>query len=379
MPVATKQDYYDVLGVSREASPDEIKRAYRQAAMKYHPDRASDVPNAEEKFKAAAEAYEVLSDAEKRSRYDRYGHAGLSGTAGHDFSHMRADDIFSVFGDIFGDIFGDAGGGRRASRGVDLQTEIVLTLADVANDVERQIEFSRNDFCERCAGKGAEPGTAVKSCSTCGGYGQVERTTSMGFFSSRVVTACPDCRGRGNTFTKACKDCRGSGRMAKRRIVTVKIPAGVHDGQVVRLRGEGEPGDQGGSRGDLHCHVRVEAHPFLERHNNDLLFRLPLSFTQLALGATIEIPTLTGKSEVTIPAGTQHGEVIRLPRMGLPDLRSGRKGDQLVAVLVEIPRRLNDKQQSLLREFAETEDKRVLPESRGFFDKLKEFLSTLKD
>lgn len=379
MPVATKQDYYDVLGVSREASPDEIKRAYRQAAMKYHPDRASDVPNAEEMFKAAAEAYEVLSDAEKRSRYDRYGHAGLSGTAGHDFSHMRADDIFSVFGDIFGDIFGDAGGGRRASRGVDLQTEIVLTLADVANDVERQIEFSRNDFCERCAGKGAEPGTVVKSCSTCGGYGQVERTTSMGFFSSRVVTACPDCRGKGSTFTKACKDCRGSGRTAKRRIVTVKIPAGVHDGQVVRLRGEGEPGDQGGSRGDLHCYVRVEAHPFLERHNNDLLFRLPLSFTQLTLGATIEIPTLTGKSEVTIPAGTQHGEVIRLPKMGLPDLRSGRKGDQLVAVLVEIPRRLNDKQQALLREFAETEDKRVLPESRGFFDKLKEFLSTLKD
>jgi len=379
MPVATKQDYYDVLGVSREASPDEIKRAYRQAAMKYHPDRASDVPNAEEMFKAAAEAYEVLSDAEKRSRYDRYGHAGLSGTAGHDFSHMRADDIFSVFGDIFGDIFGDAGGGRRASRGVDLQTEIVLTLADVANDVERQIEFSRNDFCERCAGKGAEPGTVVKSCSTCGGYGQVERTTSMGFFSSRVVTACPDCRGKGSTFTKACKDCRGSGRTAKRRIVTVKIPAGVHDGQVVRLRGEGEPGDQGGSRGDLHCYVRVGAHPFLERHNNDLLFRLPLSFTQLTLGATIEIPTLTGKSEVTIPAGTQHGEVIRLPKMGLPDLRSGRKGDQLVAVLVEIPRRLNDKQQALLREFAETEDKRVLPESRGFFDKLKEFLSTLKD
>jgi molecular chaperone DnaJ len=379
MPVATKQDYYDVLGVSREASPDEIKRAYRQAAMKYHPDRASDVPNAEEMFKAAAEAYEVLSDAEKRSRYDRYGHAGLSGTAGHDFSHMRADDIFSVFGDIFGDIFGDPGGGRRASRGVDLQTEIVLTLADIANDVERQIEFSRNDFCERCAGKGAEPGTVVKSCSTCGGYGQVERTTSMGFFSSRVVTACPDCRGKGSTFTKACKDCRGSGRTAKRRIVTVKIPAGVHDGQVVRLRGEGEPGDQGGSRGDLHCYVRVEAHPFLERHNNDLLFRLPLSFTQLTLGATIEIPTLTGKSEVTIPAGTQHGEVIRLPKMGLPDLRSGRKGDQLVAVLVEIPRRLNDKQQALLREFAETEDKRVLPESRGFFDKLKEFLSTLKD
>ncbi|QDV89337.1 Chaperone protein DnaJ [Phycisphaerae bacterium RAS2] len=379
MPVATKQDYYDVLGVCREASPDEIKRAYRQAAMKYHPDRASDVPNAEEMFKAAAEAYEVLSDAEKRSRYDRYGHAGLSGTAGHDFSHMRADDIFSVFGDIFGDIFGDAGGGRRASRGVDLQTEIVLTLADVANDVERQIEFSRNDFCERCAGKGAEPGTVVKSCSTCGGYGQVERTTSMGFFSSRVVTACPDCRGKGSTFTKACKDCRGSGRTAKRRIVTVKIPAGVHDGQVVRLRGEGEPGDQGGSRGDLHCYVRVEAHPFLERHNNDLLFRLPLSFTQMTLGTTIEIPTLTGKSKVTIPAGTQHGEVIRLPKMGLPDLRSGRKGDQLVAVLVEIPRRLNDKQQALLREFAETEDKRVLPESRGFFDKLKEFLSTLKD
>jgi molecular chaperone DnaJ len=379
MAVAQKRDYYEVLGLAREASPDEIKRAYRQAAMKYHPDRSSELPDAEDRFKEAAEAYEALSDPEKRNRYDRFGHAGLNGTAGHDFSHMRVDDIFSVFGDIFGDIFEGQGGGRRANRGVDLQTEVVLTLSEVAKDVERSIEFTRNDFCERCAGKGAEPGTSVKTCSTCGGYGQVERTAGMGFFSTRVVTACPDCRGAGSTFSKACKECKGSGRTPKRRIVNVKVPAGVHDGQVVRLRGEGEPGDQGMSRGDLHCYIRVEPHPFLERHGNDLLCQVPLSFTQAALGAKIEVPTLAGKAEVTIPPGTQHGELIRLTKAGLPDIRTRRAGDQLIRVLVEIPRRLNPQQQELLRNFAKTEDRNVLPESRGFFEKMKEFLSRTKE
>lgn len=371
MPVAEKRDYYEVLGVSREASPDEIKRAYRQAAMKYHPDRSAGDKDSEVKFKEASEAYEVLSDSERRSRYDRFGHAGLSGTAGHDFSRMRPDDIFSVFGDIFGDIFG--GGGHRGSRGVDLQTEIVIALEDVANDVERQIEFSRNDYCDHCAGKGAEPGSKVVVCDTCGGYGQVERTAGGGFFSTRIVTACPACHGRGKTITKACKSCKGSGRMPKRRAVTVKVPAGIHDGQAIRLRGEGEPGDDGTSRGDLHCYVHVKPHPFLQRHGNDLLCELPISFSQAALGAEIEVPTLKGRQNVRIQAGTQHGELVKLHRLGLPDIRSGRVGDQVVRVLVEIPRKLNSKQESLLREFAETEDARVLPESRGFFDKLKDF------
>lgn len=372
--VSKKKDFYDVLGVGREAAPDEIKRAYRQAAMKFHPDRGSEDPESEQKFKEAAEAYEVLSDPEKRSRYDRFGHAGLNGAGLHDFSSMRADDIFSVFGDIFGDIFGGSVGGRRGSRGVDLQTEIVLELADAASDCERQIEFTRSDYCERCAGKGAEPGTKVTTCATCGGYGQVERTSGMGFFSTRMVTACPECEGQGSKFTKACKDCKGSGRVPKHRVVTVKIPAGIQDGQAVRLRGEGEPGDNGATRGDLHCYVRIKPHPFLQRHGIDLLCDVPISFTQAALGTKIEVPTLKGKVEVTIAPGTQHGELLRLAKSGLPDIRSRRVGEQIVRIFVEMPRRLSKKQEELLREFAKTEDNHVLPESRGFLDRLKQFL-----
>ena len=376
--VPQKRDYYEVLGVGREATPDEIKRAYRQAAMKYHPDRASDDPESDRKFKEASEAYEILADHEKRNRYDRFGHAGLSGFAGHDFSSMRPDDIFSVFGDIFGDIFGGSFGGRRDA-GVDLQTEIVLSLADVGKESERSLEFTRSDYCDHCGGKGGEPGTKIQTCSTCGGYGQVERASGMGFFSTRFVTACPDCRGRGNSFSKACKDCKGSGKMPKHRVVTVKIPAGIHDGQMIRLRGEGEPGELGGARGDLHCYVRVKEHPFLQRHGNDLLCDVPITFTQAALGTQLEVPTLDGKSEVTVPPGTQHGEMFRLSKMGLPDIRSRRKGDQVVRVLIEIPRKLSKKQEELLREFVKTEDSQVLPESKGFLERLKQFWSTLGD
>lgn len=373
MPVAMKRDYYEVLGVGRDAAVDEIKRAYRQAAMKYHPDRANGA-DSEEKFKEAAEAYEVLSDAEKRGRYDRYGHSGLSGAGMHDFSHMRPDDIFSIFGDIFGDVFGGGMGGR-SSRGVDLQTELVITLADAAKDTEKQIEFNRSDYCEHCSGKGAEPGTKVNPCGTCGGYGQVERTSGRGFFSTRVVTNCPDCRGRGTKFSQACGECRGSGRTERHRIVTVKVPAGIHDGQAIRLRGEGEPGVLGTSRGDLHCYIRIEPHPFLQRHGNDLVCDVPISFTQASLGAKIEVPTLIGKAEVTIPPSTQHGELLRLAKMGLPDIRTRRVGDQIVRILIEIPRKLSKKQEELLREFAKSEDSHVLPQSRGFFDRLKDFLN----
>ncbi|HPF40905.1 MAG TPA: molecular chaperone DnaJ [Phycisphaerae bacterium] len=371
MPVATKRDYYEVLGVERDAAPDAIKRAYRKAAMQFHPDRSNGDPESEAKFKEAAEAYEVLSNPEQRERYDRFGHEGLSGTTAHDFSRMRPDDIFSIFGDIFGDMFG--GGGRRAARGVDLQTEVVITLADVMHETERSIEFTRSDFCDRCGGKGGEPGSKVSTCDTCGGYGQVERSTGGGFFTTRVVTACPACHGRGKSFSDKCHECNGGGRTPKRRVVTVKIPPGIQDGQAIRLRGEGEPGADGTSRGDLHCYVRVEPHPFLHRQGNDLICILPISFTQASLGATLDVPTLRGKEEIEVPSGTQFGEVIRMRGKGLPDLRTGRFGDQLVEVRVEVPRKLNSRQRELLREFAETEDARVNPESKGFFDKLKEF------
>lgn len=369
-----KRDYYDVLGLERNSSPEQIKKAYRRLAHKHHPDRNPDDPSSESNFKEAAEAYEVLSDPAKRQRYDQYGHQGLSGAGVHDFSHMDVGDIFSMFGDIFG---GMSGQRRSRERGVDLQTEVELTLAEVATGVERSIEFSRKDFCEECGGNGAAPGSERQACSTCGGYGQVEQTTGFSALFGRVITTCPACQGRGSTIVTPCNDCRGSGRTMKHRTLTVTIPAGVHDGQAVRVRGEGEPSQAGTQRGDLHCYVRVKQHPFLERHNNDVVCRMPITFTQAALGAMVKVPTLTGTAELKIPRGTQHGQLFRLNGQGLPDLRSGRRADELVQVQVEIPKKLNKTQEDLLRDFAKTEDKAVLPKSTGFFDKMKDYLGGL--
>lgn len=369
-----KRDYYEVLGVSKDAAPDQIKKAYRRLAHKYHPDRNDDA-DAETKFKGAAEAYEVLADPAKRQRYDQFGHEGLRGAGVHDFSHMGTDDIFSMFTDIFG----GGGGGRRRGRGADLQTQIEISMFEVLTGTERSIEFAREDMCDTCSGSGAARGSQRKTCATCGGYGQVEQTGGLGSLFGRVITTCPLCQGRGSHVVTPCGDCRGSGRVLKERIVTAEIPAGIHDGQAIRVQGEGEPSADGTSRGDLHCYVRVTEHPFLKRHNNDVICEMPISFTQAALGATVEAPTLEGKVEVKIPPGTQHGQIFRLSGMGLPDLRSRRRGHELVRVLVEIPRKLNKDQKTLLREFAETEDKSVLPESTGFFDRLVNYISGSAD
>ncbi|MDO8629705.1 MAG: molecular chaperone DnaJ [Phycisphaerales bacterium] len=367
---ASKRDYYEVLSVTRDASPEQLKKAYRRAAHKYHPDRNNE-SDAEVRFKEAAEAFEVLSDPAKRQRYDQYGHAGLNGAGVHDYSHMRVDDIFSMFDGIFGGAFG----GRRRARGGDLQAEVSITLAEVATGAERSIEFERQDHCGTCGGTGAAPGSQRRTCRTCGGYGQVEQSGGFSALFGRVITTCPNCRGRGSTIVTPCDTCRGNGRVMKERVVNVRIPAGIHDGQAVRVRGEGEPAEDGASRGDLHCYVRVAAHPFLERHDNDLVCRMPISFTQAALGAVVEVPTLTGKAELKIPLGAQHGQLFHLRGLGLPDLRSGRRGDVVVQVLVEIPKRLNKAQEAILREFAATEDRSVLPESKGFFDKLMDYLN----
>lgn len=371
--VATKRDYYEVLTVQRTASPEEIKRAFRQAALKYHPDRNKE-PDAEQKFKEASEAYEVLSDAQKRNRYDRYGHAGMNGVGMHDFSQMRADDIFSIFSDLFG---GDVSGGfrRRSERGVDIQTVVEIELRDVATGVEKTLKFERLDFCERCAGHGNEPGSKRATCGTCGGYGQVERHTGMGFFVSRVITDCPDCNGRGTLIDKPCRDCGGRGRAARERVVNVKVPAGIHDGQAVRVRGEGEPSEGGSARGDLHCLIRVKPHPLLKRGENNLICVFPISFTQAALGAQLDVPTLTGTAALRIKPGTQPGALYPLPGKGLPDLRTGRMGDEIVQIEIEIPKKLNKKQEDLLRQFAALEDRGVMPESKSFFDKVKEYLA----
>lgn len=376
--VAQKRDYYEVLGVAKNATPEEIKRAYRQAAMKYHPDRNKD-DGAEAKFKECSEAYEVLGDAEKRNRYDRFGHAGLNGASMHDFSGMHADDIFSVFGDILGDMFGGGRGRGRPDAGIDIQAAIEVDLHEVASGVEKTLTFERADFCNACAGKGAEPGSSPKTCRSCGGYGQVERQSQVGFFVTRTVVDCPGCRGRGQIVEKPCRSCSGSGRAGRSVVINVKIPAGIHDGQRIRVRGEGEPGSTGTSRGDLHVFVKIREHQFFERQDDHLICRLPISFTQAALGASIDVPTLSGRTSLKIPAGTQHGALFRMPGRGLPNLRTGRVGEEVVQVLIEIPKKLSRDQQELLRKFAESEDRSVMPESRGFFERMKDYFTGATD
>ncbi len=373
--MATQRDYYEILNVERSANGEEIKRAYRKMAMKYHPDRNPGDKEAEQRFKEAAEAYEVLSNPERRSRYDRFGHEGLRGTSMHDFGHMDVTDIFSMFDDIFGG--GGAFGGRgrqrsRGRRGASLETVIDITLEDVYNGTEKEIEFDRLDDCPTCSGSGARPGSEPVTCPSCKGAGQVEQSGFGGMF--RMVTTCPTCRGVGTVIKDKCPECRGSGRMPKHRVLTVKIPAGIHDGQAIRIPGEGEPGVGGAPRGDLHVVVRVSEHKLFQRQDDHLVLRMPVSFTQAALGATVDVPTLNGQAELTIKPGTQHGEIFRIPDKGLPNLRGGHRGDLVVVLAVEIPKKLTREQEQLLREFAQTENHDVMPESRNFWDKIKNYL-----
>jgi molecular chaperone DnaJ len=372
-----KRDYYEVLEITKTASVEEIKKAYRKAALKHHPDKNPGNAEAEVKFKECAEAYEVLSDPEKRSRYDQYGHEGLRGTAMHDYSHMDVnsiEDLFSAFfgGDVFGGRQRRGQGGARQTRGYDLETQTQISLQEVATGAERQIDFTRQDVCETCGGNGAKPGTKRVTCRTCGGRGQVAQRGFGGMF--QMVTTCPHCMGQGSTVEIPCGTCDGSGRQPKKRSLKVNIPAGIHDGQSMRIAGEGEPGDHGGPRGDLHVHVRVKQHPFFARDEQNLVMQLPVSFAQATLGTDLEVPTLFGKSMLRVPPGTQHGEVLMLKGLGLPSLRGGASGHQLVQILIEIPKKLNKKQEELLREYAKLEESNVLPAQKSFFEKLKDYV-----
>jgi molecular chaperone DnaJ len=369
-----------VLSVERTASGDDIKRSYRRLAMKYHPDRNPGDAQAEAKFKECAEAYEVLADAERRSTYDRFGHAGLRGTPGHDFRSMNPNDIFSMFEEIFGGSFGGAGRGRgRAGggvpRGYDLETEVEITLEEVLSGTERDVEFKRLDVCKTCEGSGAKAGSKPAKCSTCGGAGQVIQTGLGGMF--RMQTTCPHCRGRGTVVLDKCADCRGVGRVSVKRKLSVKMPAGIHDGQAVRVQGEGEPPPPEASpagqgiRGDLHVVVRVRDHERFERDGDDLLVALPVNFTQLALGANIESPSLDGARSIAVPPGTQHGAVFRVSGAGLPSLRSGRRGDLVAIVQLVVPRKLTESQKSLLAEYAHTEDIEVGNVQESAWDKIR--------
>ncbi len=350
--MSNKRDYYEILGVSHEASDADLKKAYRKLALQFHPDRNPGDQAAEEKFKEAAEAYDVLTDAQKRRIYDQYGHQGLEGQGFSGFSGF--EDIFSSFGDIFEDFFGFGGGRRsrsRTQRGADLRYDLQLSFMDAAFGTETEIHLEKLDVCEACQGNGCEPGTQPEACSYCGGSGQVSR--SQGFFTVR--TTCPHCRGNGQMITHPCPGCRGSGQIQTSKTVSVKIPAGVDTGSRLRLTGEGEAGRNGGPRGDLYVFIHVEAHDFFERDNTSIICRVPVSFIQATLGASIKVPTLDGERKLKIPKGTQYGDVFRFDGEGIPSLRSGRRGDQIIQVIIKTPTGISKKQETLLKEFEKLE------------------------
>jgi molecular chaperone DnaJ len=350
--MAAKRDYYNILGLSRDATDVEIKSRYRKLALKYHPDRNPGEKTAEEKFKEAAEAYEVLRDPQKRSIYDQYGHQGLEGTGFSGFSGF--DDIFSSFGDIFEDFFGFSTDGRSQSRtqqGSDLRYDMTLSFMEAAFGTETEIDVEKTEECPTCLGSACEPGTAPEPCRYCNGTGQVSR--SQGFFMVR--TTCPTCRGVGQTIANPCLKCRGSGKVMVRKKVSVKIPAGVDIGSRLRLTGEGEAGVNGGPSGDLYVFVQIEPHEFFKRDNTNVICQIPISFIQAALGDTIKVPTLNGKKTFEIPKGTQPGDLFRFRGEGIPSLRNGRRGDQVMQVLIKTPTNLSKKQQALLKEFAKLE------------------------
>ncbi len=369
--MATKRDYYEILSISKGAAADDIKKAYRQSAMKHHPDRNPGDKKAEELFKEATEAYQVLSDAKKRQVYDQYGHAGL-GSQGFDASGFSGG-FGDIFEDIFEDFFGGGGGGRRqrAQRGNDLAMAVELTFEEAAFGVERKVDVTREENCVTCDGEGAKPGTHKKTCATCQGSGQVLATS--GFFN--ISRACPKCHGQGALIEQPCSTCRGTGRSAVKRNIQVNVPAGVDTGIRLRMPGQGEGGLRGGPRGDLYIEVHVKEHEVFKRRDEHVILELPIPMVQAALGCDMEVPTLKGMAELKIPAGTQNGKVFKLKGKGFPSLRGHGTGDQEVHIHVETPMHLTPKQNELLKQFAEASGEKVSPATEGFIKKIKSLLN----
>lgn len=377
--MADKRDYYEVLGVSKEAPIDEIKKAYRKLALQYHPDRNKE-PGAEEKFKELSEAYAVLSDAEKRKKYDQFGHAGVEGRwtqedifRGVDFEDLFRGMGFGGFGDSIFDIFFGGRGRRRGGpqRGSDLRTEMDISFEESYHGVEKELDIPRAENCTVCGGSGAKPGTQSRSCSTCGGSGHTTRAQNTPFGQFMTTSTCPTCRGTGKVIDEPCTECHGGGQVQKRRKIKVKVPAGIENGSRIRISGEGEHGTAGGPSGDLYVDIYVKPHKLFRRGGNDILVEIPVSFTQAALGDEVKVPTLDGKVKLKVPAGTQPGATFRVRGKGMPYIHGHGQGDLHVKVSIKVPTKLSEKQKELLRQFAEVSGDHPAKENqKGLFEKV---------
>ena len=385
--MSTKRDYYDVLGVDKSADATAIKKAYRKLAMKYHPDKNPGDKEAEEKFKEINEAYEVLSDETKRRNYDQFGHEGVNGQ-GFGGAGGFGGQGFGGFDDIFGDIFGDMFGGgfsggsrqrrRGPERGADIKQRVNISFEEAAFGKKVKVKINRSEECDQCHGSGAKPGTSKKTCPTCHGSGQVQSVQRTPFGNIASTRTCSTCNGEGEVIDSPCSKCHGKGSIRKTKTIEVDIPAGIDNGQMIKLGGQGELGTRGGPRGDLYIEVNVQSHPLFTRDGYDVYLEMPITFAQATLGDKIQVPTLDGKVEYEVPEGTQTGTVFRLKGKGIPKLKSNVRGDQYVKVTVEIPKKLNEKQKELVREFAKECGQEVHQRQKTLSDKIDNFFKNLK-
>ncbi len=383
----SKRDFYDILGVSKNAAAEDIKKAYRKLAIKYHPDKNPDDKAAEDKFKEAAEAYEILSNPEKKQRYDQYGHAGVGGAAsGGGHGGMNMDDIFSQFGDIFGSggspfdsFFGGqqarGGGGRRVAKGTNLRIKVKLTLEEIANGAEKKIKVNKQVLCKTCDGSGAKDKSSVSTCKTCGGSGAVRRVTNTILGQMQTTATCPTCHGSGQQITAKCNSCHGEGTVRGEETITINIPAGVSDGMQLSMAGKGNAGPNGGVPGDLIILIEELAHETLKREGNNIVYDLHLSIVDAALGASVEVPTIDGKAKIKIEPGTQSGKLLRLKGKGIPEINSYHRGDEIIHVNIWTPKALNNEERTILEKLRESANFKPQPgkNDKSFFDKMKEY------
>jgi molecular chaperone DnaJ len=379
-----KRDYYDILGITKGASADEIKKAYRKQAIKFHPDKNPGDKEAEEKFKEAAEAYEILSNPEKKQRYDQFGHAGTQGAGGYGGGHMNMDDIFSQFGDVFGggspfeSFFGGGGqsrGGKRAARGSNLRIKVKLTLEEIAKGAEKKVKVNKQVVCNTCDGSGAKDRSSFNTCATCGGAGSVRRVTNTILGQMQTTSTCPTCNGEGTQITSKCNSCHGDGEVRGEETITINIPAGVSEGMQLSMGGKGNAAPKGGVPGDLIILIEEVPHEFLQREGNNVVYDLHVSFVDATLGASVEVPTIDGKAKIKLEPGTQGGKILRLKGKGVPEVNSYHRGDQLVYVNIWTPKVLSREERDLMEKLQSSPNFRPQPgkNEKSFFERMKEY------